>query len=84
MLDFHLVAIHELSAEIAVYLMEIQAVIAGEEALGESYVSPHFFYVAGTAGIVSCGLDASAQSFVALETDYIVCLPAMEAYRGLL
>ena len=75
---FYLVAIDELAAEVAIDLMEIEAVVTGDEGLDELDVLTYLVDVAGTAGIVTCGLDTSGEGLVALETDYIVGLPAVE------
>jgi len=78
-LDFHLVAVNELASEVAIDLVEVQAVVAGEQALGEADVGSHFLDVAGASGVVARCLYASAEGFVALETHHVVSLPAMQA-----
>ena len=84
MAGLHLVAVHELTAEVAINLVEVQAVVASEQALGEGHVRTYLFYVAGASRIIARGLNAAAQGFVALETHHIVGLPAVQADRGLL
>ena len=78
MLGFNFVAIDELAAEVAVDLVEIHAVVAGDEGLHEFEVLAYFLDVACTAGIVAGRLDAAGQTVLAFETDYVVGLPAVE------
>ena len=77
-LHLYLITIHELTAEVSIDLMEVQTVITGDEGLHEFNVFAYLIYITGTTGIVACGLDATRQGVVALKTNYVVCLPAMQ------
>ena len=78
MLDATLVAVDELATEVAVDLVEVQTVVAGDERLDELDVLTHLVDVTGTAGIVASGLDATREGVVALEAHHIVGLPAVQ------
>ena len=72
------VAIHSLALEIAVDLVQIEAVAAGDEALGLEHVGTQLVDVAGGAGKVAGGLDAAAHvAGQHLEAVYVVGLPAV-------
>ena len=77
---FHLdlVAVDELASEVAVYLVQVQAVLSCQQSLDELDVLAHLVDVAGTAGIVSCGLYAARERFVPLEAHHVVGLPAVQ------
>ena len=83
-IDGDLVAVHELAAEVAVDLVEVQAVVARDEALREFDVGPDLVDVAGAARIVAGGLDAAGEACGALETDHVVGLPAVQGDGGFL
>jgi hypothetical protein len=72
------VAIYELSAEIAVYFVQVKAVVSGKKGFDEGDVLPYFVDVSGAAGVVSGCLYAAGECFVAFETHYVVGLPAVE------
>jgi hypothetical protein len=59
MLDTDLVTIDELSSEISIDLMEVDAVVAGQKSLHELQVGTDLVDVAGTSRIVAGGLDSS-------------------------
>ena len=59
MLHLHLVAIDELSAEVAINLMQVETMVAGKQRFDEGDVLPHLIDVAGAPRIVACGLYAS-------------------------
>ena len=74
------VAIHDLAAEVAVDFVEVQAMGAGDEALGLEDVGTQFVDVARLARIVACGLDAPAEgACLHFEAGDVVGLPAMHA-----
>ena len=77
-LHFHLVAVDKLSAEVTVDFVQVQAVVAGQQRLHKLDVLSHLVDVAGAAGIVACGLNATTEGIVALEAHHVVCLPAVE------
>ena len=79
MFGFHLVAVDELAAELAVDFVEVQAVLAGNERLGLEDVGTQFLDVAGLAGVVARGLDAAREvAALVLEARHVVRLPAVE------
>ncbi len=78
MLGTYLVTIHEFTAEVAVNLMQVHAVVAGQKGLHEFKVPANLVNVPGAAGIVACGLDAAGKSLIAFKADNIVGLPAVE------
>ena len=78
MLRTALVAVYELAAEVSVNLMEIHAVVAGQQGFHEFEVFSYLVYVAGAAGIVAGGLDAAGQAVLAFKTDDVVGLPAVQ------
>ena len=78
MLHLDLVAVDELASEVAVYLVQVQAVVAGQEGLDELDVLAHLVDVAGAAGIVACSLYAARERFVSLEAHHVVGLPAVQ------
>ncbi len=78
MLHAHLVAIHELAAEIAIDLVQVHAVVARQEGFHELQVLADFVNVAGAARIVSRSLDTARQGTVVFETGNVIGLPAMQ------
>ena len=78
MANLHLVAIDELAAEVTVDFVQVQTVITCQQGLHEFNVLAHLVDVACTAGIVTCGLNATAEGIVALKAYHIVGLPAMQ------
>ena len=75
----HLVAVHHLASEVAVYLVQVEAMVAGDEALGLQDVLPQLVNVAGSTREVSRRLDAAAQGTgLYLEPVHVVGLPAMQ------
>ena len=77
-LHFYLVAIHELSSEVTVDLVEVQTVVTAKEGLYKLNILAHLVDVTCTTRVVACGLDTAAEGFVTLEAHHIVGLPAME------
>ena len=79
---FHpaLVTVYLLSAEVSVNLMEIDAVVSGEQGLHELEVCPDLVNVAGAAGIVARCLDSAAEGVRILEPHDVVGLPAVQGY----
>ena len=75
---FHLVAVDKLPAEVAVYLVQAQAVLAGYVRRGLQDVLAQLVYVAGLAGIVARGLYAAGERAARLEAGHVVGLPAMQ------
>ena len=81
----HLVAVDELSLKVAVYFMEIEAVLAGDERHGIENVVTQFLDIAGFAGIVAVYLYSSGKTpFACLETGNVICLPAVHAQMEVL
>ena len=78
MAHLHLVAVNELTLEVAVDLVQVQTVVAAEQRLDELNVLTYLVDGAGTAGIVACGLNTTGEGLIALEADNIVGLPAMQ------
>ena len=79
MLGLHLVAVDELAAELAVDLVEVQAVPAGNERLGLEDVGAQLLDVAGLAGVVARGLNAAREvAALVFEARHVVRLPAVE------
>ena len=78
MLDAALVAVDELAAEVTIDLVEVQAVVAAEQGLHKLNVLANLVDGAGAAGIVTSGLDTAREGFIALETDDVIGLPAVE------
>ena len=58
--------------------------ITCKKALRKGNISTDFVYVARTAWLITFRLDATTQGIIALETNDIVGLPAVEADGGLL
>ena len=83
-LNAYLVAVNELAAEFSVGLVQVQTECTGEHGLYFLDVLTQFVDVAGLARIVTCGLDTTGSCHVALETYYVVGLPAVERDRSLL
>ncbi len=80
MFDRALVAVNELAAEIAVDFMEVETVLAGDEAHGIENVGAEFVDIACFAGIVAVDLDAAGQrAALVFKTGYIISLPAVHA-----
>ena len=73
-----LVTVHELAAEVSVNLMEVHAVVAGQQGFHEFKVFSYLVYVAGAAGIVAGGLDAAGQAVLAFKANDVVGLPAVQ------
>ena len=74
----HLVAIHNLALEIAVNLVQIQAVGTGNQALGLEHIGAQFIYNAGCTGIIAGGLDTAREgACLHFKTLYVICLPAV-------
>ena len=61
MVHSHLVAVHELAAEIAVDLMQVEAMPSRYQAHGIKYVRAQLVDVARLSGIVAVYLDASGK-----------------------
>ena len=60
--------------------MKVQTVSSGDERLSLYYVSSYFVYVACASGIVTgCSDTAAQRTCKVLETDNVICLPAMQA-----
>ena len=75
----HLVAVDRLAAELAVDLMQVQAVRTGNERLGLEDVGTQLFDVAGFARVVARGLDAARKvAAPVFEARHVVRLPAVE------
>ena len=77
LVDFHLIAVYELPAEITIYFMKIQPVLPSQQTLYEKDVPAYFLYVSGTPRIVPRCLNSYGERFDTLEADHVVGLPAM-------
>ena len=75
-----LVAVYEFAAEVAIDLVEVKAVLAGDEAHCVEHVGTEFIHIACLAGIVAVHLDAACErASLVFETGYVVGLPAVHA-----
>ena len=81
----HLVAVDRLAAELAVDLVQVQAVRTGNERLGLEDVGTQLFDVAGFARVVARSLDAAREvAAPVFEARHVVRLPAVERERDVL
>ena len=78
MLYAHLVAVNKLVAKLSVGLMEVKAQSTGEQRCHLVNILAQLVDVACLTGIVSCGLNTTRGSLIALEADNIVSLPAVQ------
>ncbi len=84
MLWLALVTVYEFAAEFTVGFMKVQAESSAKKGNDLFNVLTYFCYVAGTAGVVTRGLDAAGEGFIALKTDDIISLPAVQGDRSFL
>jgi hypothetical protein len=81
----HLIAVNRFSPEIAVYLVQAQAVAAGDKGSRLQYIRPQLVHVASATGIIARYLYAPGKRTAPiLETRDIVRLPAMKGQGHLL
>ena len=84
-IDRHLVPIYHLPLEVSVYLMQVEAVLTGYQALGLEDVLTQFVDVARRTGKVARALYAAAHgSGLYLKSLHIICLPAMQRQMEIL
>ena len=80
MLHGALVAVDELVAEVAVDFVEVEAMLAGDEAHSVEHVGAQLVDIAGFTGIVAVNLDAAGKGTAAVfKTGDVVGLPAVHA-----
>ena len=78
MLNFYLVAVHELTSKVTIDFVKIQTVVTCDEGLHEFDVLAYLVDITGASRIVACCLNTTTQGIVALKTDHIIGLPAMQ------
>ena len=83
MLHVHLVAVYILALEVAVNLVEVQAMVTGDKALGKEDILLQFFHIARAAGIVAGGLDTAGKAGLAFKAHNVVGLPAVQGNGSL-
>ena len=82
MARFQGVAFHRLAAVLQIDGMEIEAMLAGDHAVGQFGIGPQLGGGAGAARIVAGGHDAAAAEAAAvLEAPHVVALPTMHGDR---
>ncbi len=83
-LGAQLVALDALPAGLGVHRVQVQAVPAGDHAIGRVQVAAQLIARAGLAGVVAGGGDAAAKRLAAvLEAGHVVALPAVQAQRDI-
>ena len=78
MLHATLVTIYELSTKVAIYLVQVQAVVTSQQGLYKFDILAHLVDITGTSGVVTSGLDTTTQGLVTLKAHYIISLPAVQ------
>ena len=76
----YLVAVNESAAEVAVYFVEVEAVLAGNQAHGIQNVGAELVDIAGLAGVVAVYLNAACEAAaLVFKAGNVVGLPAVHA-----
>ena len=81
----YLVTIYELITEVAIDLVQVQAVLTRNERSGLQHILTQLVDVAGTTRVVTRSLNTTRQGTgLGLEADYVVSLPAVQRERDFL
>ena len=59
MFQLTLVTVNELTSEVTIYLVQVQAVVTTQQSLYELNILTYFIDITGTTRIVTCGLNAT-------------------------